>query len=221
MWALALMIGVFLSSFRNQFVTKTFPNHWSIVTGVYEEVHGLVGNTVYDKALNVTRNITDHALFSQNPSITPIWVRRILCVHMHLLKSCSFSFQGNSYLFSPSRYSHYYQVQYNTSIVVCCFLNLVYSLQTLNEQQGGHSGCIMWPGCSFSYHGINVTHIERFKPNSNLRDKVDTAVKWMTHSYPQANLVMIYHDQPDQFGHVYGPNSPHVLEELKKVRCLP
>lgn len=140
---------------------------------------------------------------------------------MHLLKSCSFSFQGNSYLFSPSRYSHYYQVQYNTSIVVCCFLNLVYSLQTLNEQQGGHSGCIMWPGCSFSYHGINVTHIERFKPNSNLRDKVDTAVKWMTHSYPQANLVMIYHDQPDQFGHVYGPNSPRVLEELKKVRCLP
>ena len=28
----------------NQFVTKTFPNHWSIATGLYEESHGIVSN---------------------------------------------------------------------------------------------------------------------------------------------------------------------------------
>ncbi|KAK3887367.1 hypothetical protein Pcinc_008485 [Petrolisthes cinctipes] len=153
--------GAFPENFINQFVTKTFPNHWSIVTGVYEEVHGVVGNTVYDGKLNITLHITDRALFSQNPSIIPIW--------------------------------------------------------TLNEQQGGHSGCIMWPGCNFSYNGTNVTHQVPFKPNSNFREKVDTAVMWMTHSHPQANLVMIYHDQPDQVGHAYGPNSPQVIKELKKL----
>lgn len=98
-WALALMIDVFLSFFRNQFVTKTFPNHWSIVTGVYEEVHGLVGNTVYDKALNITHSITDHALFSQNPSIIPIWVRIqyciVLCIILNLAQT-HFSAMHNS-----------------------------------------------------------------------------------------------------------------------------
>lgn len=97
------MIDVFFLSYSNQFVTKTFPNHWSVVTGVYEEVHGVVGNTVYDKALNVTLSISDHALFTQNPSITPIWVRKMLCVHIHLFKSCSNSFQGNKLLIWLSR----------------------------------------------------------------------------------------------------------------------
>lgn len=30
------------------FPTKTFPNHYSIVTGLYAENHGVVGNTMYD-----------------------------------------------------------------------------------------------------------------------------------------------------------------------------
>lgn len=28
--------------------TKTFPNHWTIATGLYPENHGIVGNTMYD-----------------------------------------------------------------------------------------------------------------------------------------------------------------------------
>lgn len=33
---------------KNCFITKTFPNHWTIVTGLYEESHGIVGNSMYD-----------------------------------------------------------------------------------------------------------------------------------------------------------------------------
>ena len=29
------------------FVTKTFPNHWTIVTGLYEESHGIISNKFY------------------------------------------------------------------------------------------------------------------------------------------------------------------------------
>ena len=32
----------------NQFQTKTFPNHWTMVTGLYEETHGIVANQFYD-----------------------------------------------------------------------------------------------------------------------------------------------------------------------------
>lgn len=34
------------------FPTKTFPNHWSLVTGMYEESHGIVGNVMFDPAFN-------------------------------------------------------------------------------------------------------------------------------------------------------------------------
>ena len=33
------------------FVSKTFPNHWTLVTGRYEESHGIVGNRMRDPAL--------------------------------------------------------------------------------------------------------------------------------------------------------------------------
>ncbi|XP_023930802.1 bis(5'-adenosyl)-triphosphatase enpp4-like [Lingula anatina] len=30
------------------FITKTFPSHYTIATGLYEESHGIIGNTMYD-----------------------------------------------------------------------------------------------------------------------------------------------------------------------------
>ena len=33
------------------FPTKTFPNHYSIATGMYVENHGLIGNQFFDKKL--------------------------------------------------------------------------------------------------------------------------------------------------------------------------
>ena len=39
---------------KNTFVTKTFPNHYTIVTGMYEENHGVVGNHMYDPVFNET-----------------------------------------------------------------------------------------------------------------------------------------------------------------------
>lgn len=37
---------------QNQMVTKTFPNHWSIVTGLYEESHGIISNKFFAPELN-------------------------------------------------------------------------------------------------------------------------------------------------------------------------
>ncbi|XP_067126584.1 ectonucleotide pyrophosphatase/phosphodiesterase family member 5-like [Centruroides vittatus] len=36
------------------FTTKTFPNHYSIATGLYEESHGIVDNNMYDVVFNET-----------------------------------------------------------------------------------------------------------------------------------------------------------------------
>ena len=38
--------GVRAEALRPVFPTKTFPNHYSIVTGLYSEAHGIVGNSM-------------------------------------------------------------------------------------------------------------------------------------------------------------------------------
>ena len=41
------------------FLTKTFPNHYSIVTGLYPPNHGIVDNTMYDPVFDAVFRITD------------------------------------------------------------------------------------------------------------------------------------------------------------------
>ncbi len=41
------------------FPSKTFPNHYTIVTGLYPEHHGIVANTMYDAAIGETFTIAD------------------------------------------------------------------------------------------------------------------------------------------------------------------
>ncbi|KAM5262899.1 bis(5'-adenosyl)-triphosphatase ENPP4 [Ctenodactylus gundi] len=66
--------GVLVEHVRNVFITKTFPNHYSMVTGLYEESHGIVANSMYDV---VTKkhfsDSNDKDPFWWNEAV-PIWV---------------------------------------------------------------------------------------------------------------------------------------------------
>jgi predicted AlkP superfamily pyrophosphatase or phosphodiesterase len=56
------------------FPTKTFPNHYSMVTGLYPDHHGIVANKFYDTALKKTFSLTTPAKF--DPAFyggNPIW----------------------------------------------------------------------------------------------------------------------------------------------------
>uniref|UniRef100_A0A8C4XGU6 SMB domain-containing protein n=1 Tax=Erpetoichthys calabaricus TaxID=27687 RepID=A0A8C4XGU6_ERPCA len=41
------------------FPTKTFPNHYTIVTGLYAESHGLIDNSMYDPAFNASFSLSN------------------------------------------------------------------------------------------------------------------------------------------------------------------
>jgi ectonucleotide pyrophosphatase/phosphodiesterase family member 5 len=62
----------------NVFYTKTFPNHYSMVTGLYQEVHGIIGNDFYDPVFHETftmRNL-DQKWWNGTGDypVVPIWV---------------------------------------------------------------------------------------------------------------------------------------------------
>ena len=46
--------GVKAEYINSAFVTDTWPNHWTIATGMHVESHGVVANTFYDPVLNAS-----------------------------------------------------------------------------------------------------------------------------------------------------------------------
>uniref|UniRef100_A0A8D0GQT7 Ectonucleotide pyrophosphatase/phosphodiesterase 3 n=1 Tax=Sphenodon punctatus TaxID=8508 RepID=A0A8D0GQT7_SPHPU len=50
---------------RAVYPTKTFPNHYTIVTGLYPESHGIIDNSMYDVKLNQNFSLSGTAKFDQ------------------------------------------------------------------------------------------------------------------------------------------------------------
>ena len=69
--------GTYAEYLDNVFVTKTFPNHHSIATGVYPEFHGVLGNNLYD-SLHKKELTYGYELWHYSNDILPIWVCSIL-----------------------------------------------------------------------------------------------------------------------------------------------
>lgn len=66
--------GVLIDHLSNVFTTKTFPNHYSIATGLYAESHGILASQMYDSATHKefsVKNSSDPFWWNE---ATPIWV---------------------------------------------------------------------------------------------------------------------------------------------------
>ncbi|XP_018544720.1 bis(5'-adenosyl)-triphosphatase enpp4 isoform X1 [Lates calcarifer] len=57
--------GVLVEQLTNVFITKTFPNHYSLVTGLYAESHGILASNMYDP--------TSHKHFHVTNDTDPMW----------------------------------------------------------------------------------------------------------------------------------------------------
>lgn len=72
-------IGSHAEFIYNSFATVTFPNHWTLVTGMYEETHGIIQNEMYDKDLkkefnHMSNESQTREWYGQNKLTEPIWI---------------------------------------------------------------------------------------------------------------------------------------------------
>ncbi|XP_076799396.1 venom phosphodiesterase 2-like [Clavelina lepadiformis] len=73
-WKIA-SCGVHAPYMRSVYPTKTFPNHYTIATGLYPESHGIIDNTIWDHDLQAEFRLGNEESF--NPAWwagEPIWV---------------------------------------------------------------------------------------------------------------------------------------------------
>lgn len=65
--------GVHAHKMIPTFTTATFPNHYTLITGVYEEVHGLISNNMFDPKLNLAFESSGNLSNNQWWTLPSIW----------------------------------------------------------------------------------------------------------------------------------------------------
>ena len=107
--------GVHAKSMKPSYPTKTFPNHYSMVTGLYPDHHGIINNIFYDPTIKKVFNLSSAA--KNDPQFyggNPIWN----LAEEQGVKSASFYWPGSDTgSKSPSIYKKYDDsVSYSTRI---------------------------------------------------------------------------------------------------------
>lgn len=103
--------GTYTRFLRPVYPSKTFPNHYSIVTGLYPESHGLVDNKMYDPHRNASFTLRNAEKF--HPSWyqgEPVWITAM----NQGLKTASFFWPGSDAKINGT-YPNIYK-EYNGSI---------------------------------------------------------------------------------------------------------
>ncbi|QDH80397.1 alkaline phosphatase family protein [Echinicola soli] len=104
--------GTAATSMIPSFPSKTFPNHYTIATGMKPGNHGLVDNTFFSSQKSKTYRISDRSVVQDGSWYggTPIWVQ----AEKHGVKSASYFFVGSEAAIQGIRPSYYYD--YNGTI---------------------------------------------------------------------------------------------------------
>jgi len=146
------------------FPTKTFPNHYSIATGLYPDNHGLVLNNFYatdlkrEYSVYKRETVQDGAFYGG----TPIW--------------------------------------------------------NAAESNGIKSATMFWVGSAADINDSKPSIWMEYNKQLSLDSRIDTLVNWLT--LPEnirPHFIMWYYYEPDTQGHIHGPNSPQVIEEIEKL----
>ncbi|XP_004710938.1 ectonucleotide pyrophosphatase/phosphodiesterase family member 5 [Echinops telfairi] len=68
--------GVHVKQVTNIFITKTYPNFYTMVTGLFAESHGIVSNDMFDPVLNKSFSLDHMDIYDSEfwEAATPIWI---------------------------------------------------------------------------------------------------------------------------------------------------
>lgn len=126
--------GVSAKALIPSFPSITFPNHYTIVTGMYPSHHGLVGNNIYDPKMQARYSMSN-AKAVKNPAWyggIPIWT---LAEQQGLL-SASFYWPGSEAAIGGMLPSYYYA--YNEKIPIAKRIQTVVNWLSLPSEKRPH-----------------------------------------------------------------------------------
>lgn len=104
--------GVHIKQLQPVFPSKTFPNHYSLVTGLHPQKHGVVDNSMYDPAtgrqfaLNMPKEVADGFWWQGEP----IWIT----AELQGVTAATYFFPGSEAEIKGSRPTYWFPYQHST-----------------------------------------------------------------------------------------------------------
>lgn len=186
--------GVRAEYLRNVVPSETWPNHHTILTGLFPESHGIVANTfwdpVYEEMFIFGYDCSNFDPKFYNDS-EPIW----LTLQKQGGRSASYFWPAiTSYAEKPT----YYEKE--TCLVDCSAINSKdlprYRNRTL-------------PGFPPYVHCV-------FDLRKPWPDRVNKTIEWLLMDDPP-QFIALYFEEPDNIGHRRGPSSPEYKDMVERV----
>ncbi len=149
--------GVRANFMTPSFPSLTFPNHYSIVTGMYPSHHGLVDNTYYDKARGTEYRMGNQKAVQDGSWYggTPLWV----LAEQQKMLSASFYWVASEADIQNTRPTYYYV--YNEKINIANRIKAVKDWLSLPQDQRPHMITFYFPQVDHDAHtyGPNDKHV--------------------------------------------------------------
>ena len=144
--------GVKADYLKPSFPSLTFPNHYSIVTGLYPSHHGVVDNTFYDKTTDVLFRRSDKkmAVDSTWYKGKPLWV----LAEQQKMLSAIFYWPGSEISMDGIRPTYYYN--YDEIIPIERRINVVKNWLQLPEEKRPHFIGLYFPQVDKAAHKYSV-----------------------------------------------------------------
>jgi len=157
--------GVHAKSMKPSYPTKTFPNHYSIVTGLYPDHHGIINNSFYDPLLQKTFSLSSAAKNdAQFYGGNPIWN----VAEQQGVKTASFYWPGSDTgEKSPSIYR-----KYDDTVSYSARINTVINWLNLPEKERPHLITLYFDEPDHTGHAFGPLSVE----NGKMVTKMDSIV---------------------------------------------
>lgn len=144
--------------------TKTFPNHYTLATGLYPDNHGLIGNAFYDDKLDLEYSLANRKRVENG------------------------AFYGGEPIWNTAR------------------------------KAGLKTASYFWVGSEAKVNGMQPNIWKKYNSRITFEQRIDSVISWL--KLPEKNrprLIMLYYNEPDTVGHLYGPDSDEVAEQVTYV----
>lgn len=176
--------GVKAEYMMPSFPSLTFPNHYTIVTGLYPSHHGLVNNNYYDVGSNQHYNMGNKKMVAEGKWYggTPLWV----LAEKQKMLAASFYWVASEADIQNTRPSYYYN--YNEKIDIGTRIQKVKEWLSLPEEKRPHLITFYFPEVDHEghYYGPNDIHVE------NSVKFVDSSIQALQASLASLHLPINY-----------------------------
>lgn len=206
--------GINAASLMPSFPSITFPNHYTLVTGLYPAHHGLVGNTFFDPKLNRKYNYKGpEARQGEWYGGTPLWV---LAEQQHVL-SASFYWVGSEASIKGIRPSYYYN--YNEKINIHSRIETVKNWLKLPASKRPHLITLYFPEVDHAGHKYGPEAPETAKQVRFIDSAVNELVKAVNTTGLKVNYIFVSDHGMASTPDKYALSVPAAVDTQKVMVC--